>query len=255
MQKIFLFIFAFTSLYVNALSALQLGEPHRLIADKVRVRATPDLAAEVITELKIGSEVIPLEQTEFRHKQDGIEAPWYKVSFGKKGSGYVWGNLIAKRYVISGGVIFLYGTGYSKKEIYTSQFRVAKAGKELARLELEEGVDFISQAKLTLTRGRGFTGVDNIVTLRFQQEYCAGKMNAVILFWTGEKLIFAHSTFEGADAPVYASETQTFPDQKGGKKDQLFVVRENGDHDVPKAKHIEKFWLRWTGKKLEKVTP
>lgn len=248
-------LFAAALLSANGLGALDLGKPHRLIGDKVRVREKPDLQAEVITELKIGSEVIPLEKTEFSHKQEGVEAPWYRVSFGKKGSGYVWGNLIAKQYAIADGVVFLYGSGYSKKEIYTSQFRVAKAGKELARLEVDEGVDFISQAKLTLTRGRGFTGVENIVILQFQQEYCAGKMNSLILFWTGEKLIYVHSTFDGADAPVYATETQTYPDQKGGKKDQLLIVRENGDHDNPKARHIEKFWLRWTGKKLEKVTP
>jgi hypothetical protein len=221
-------LFAASSLCAQNSGPLELGKPHRLMGDKVRVRAEPNLQSEVITELKIGSEVIPLEQTEFRHKQDGVEAPWYKVSYGKKGSGYIWGNLIAKQFAIKDGLIFLYGIGYNKREIFTSQFRVAKAGKALARLEVDEGVDFSSQAKLTLTGGRGFTGVDNIVTLQFQQEYCAGKMNSVILFWTGENLIFAHSTFEGADAPVYASETQIYPDQKGGKEDRLYITRESG---------------------------
>lgn len=246
--------FAASSLCAQNSGPIELGKPHRLIGDKVRVRAEPNLQSEVLTELKIGSEVIPLERTEFRHKQDGVEAPWYKVSYGKKGSGYIWGNLIAKQYAIKDGLIFLYGIGYNKREIFTSQFRVAKAGKELARLEVDEGVDFFSQAKLTLTGGRGFTGVDNIVTLRFQQEYCAGRMNSLILFWTGEKLIFVHSTSEGADAPVYASETQTFPDEKGGKKNQIYIVTESGDHDNPKAKHIEKFWMKWTGSRFEKVS-
>lgn len=254
-QKIILGLLAIGFLCDNGLHAFKLGQPHRLIGDKVRVRAEPGAKAEVITELKIGSEVIPLEESEFSHKQDGIEAPWYRVSFGKKGNGYIWGNLIAKQYVIKDGLIFLYGVGYNKEERSTSKFRVAKAGKGLARLEVDEGVDFKSEAQLTLTSGRGFTGVEQIITLKFQQEYCAGKMNSLILFWTGEKLIFVHSTFEGADAPVYATETQIFPDQEGGKKDRLFIVRENGDHDDPKAKRIEKFWLRWNGKKLEKVTP
>lgn len=241
------------ALWGNGLDALKLGQPHRLIADKVRVRAEPDINSEVITELKIGSEVIPLAEHEFRLTQDGIEAPWYKVSYGKRGSGYIWGNLIAQQYAISDGLVFLYGTGRNKKDLYTSQFRVARAGKELARLQVDEGVDFFSQAKLTLSKGRGFAGVQNIVTLRFQQEYCAGKMNALYLFWTGEKLIFVHSTFEGADAPVYATETQTFPDEKGGKQDKLYIVRENGDHDNPQAKQVEKFWLKWNGKTLVRL--
>jgi hypothetical protein len=232
---------------------IEIGKPHRLIGDQVRVRSEPNMKGEVIIELKIGNEVIPLEETEYRERIDGVEAPWYKVSYGKKGSGFVWGNLIAKQYVIRNGLIFLYGSGFNKKEFYTSRFRVAKAGKELARIEIDEGVDFFSHATLSLKDGRGFTGVDNIVTLKFRQEYCAGKGNSVILFWTGEKLLFVHSTSDGADAPVYATETQTFPDEKGGKKDKLYIVRENGDHDNPKAARFERFWLKWNGRELKRI--
>jgi len=249
MLRLLLFVIP-AALY--AAPALEIGKPHRVIGDKVRVRSQPDVKGEVIIELKIGSEVIPLEETEYRERIDGIEAPWYKVSYGKKGAGYVWGNLIAKQYVIQDGLIFLYGSGFNKKEFYTSQFRVAKAGKELARLEIDEGVDFFSHATLSLKDGRGFSGVDNVVTLQFRQEYCAGKGNSVILFWTGEKLLFVHSTSDGADAPVYATETQIFPDEKGGKKNRLYIVRENGDHDNPKSVRFEKFWLKWNGSELKR---
>ena len=240
---------------------LQLGTPHRLIGNKVRVRAKPDTKAEAIAELSIGSEITPTAQTDTKLTQDGVEAPWYKVTFSKEGrktEGYIWGNLIAKGSAVSkDGLVFLYGIGPGKKEAggyeqYSSQLRVAKDGKELAKLVIAEGVGFASRAEVKAHGGRGFSGIANVMSVRFMQEYCGGKGNTIYIFWDGKTLSMVHSTIDGADAPVYATETLTFPDDKGGKPDQLFVVREHGDHDNPKDKKIEKFWLKWNGKKLVK---
>lgn len=242
---------------------LVLDTPHRLIGHKVRVRAKPETKAEAIAELSIGSEITPTAQTDTKLTQDGVEAPWYKVTFskeGKKTEGYIWGNLIAKSFAVSkDGLVFLYGIGPLKKaaggyEQFTSQLRVAKDGKELAKLIIDEGVGFASRAEVKAHGDRGFTGVTNVMSLHFMQEYCGGKGNAVYFFWNGKALSMVHSTIDGADAPVYATETLTFPDEKGGKPDQLFIVREHGDHDNPKDKKIEKFWLKWNGRKLVKAS-
>lgn len=242
---------------------LQLGSPHRLIGNKVRVRAKPDTKAEAIAELSIGSEITPIAQADAKLTQDGVEAPWYKVTFskeGKKTEGYIWGNLIAKGFAVSKeGMVFLYAIGQGKKETggyesYSSQVRVAKDGKELAKLNISEGVGFASRAEVKAYGGRGFTGVNNIISVRFMQEYCGGKGNTMYIFWNGKELSKVHSTIDGADAPVYAIEAITFPDDKNGKPDQLFIVREYGDHDNPKDKKIEKFWLKWNGKKLAKAS-
>lgn len=243
----------------NGPEYLQLGAPHRLIGNKVRVRAKPDTKAETVAELSIGSEIIPTAQTEAKLSQDGVEAPWYKVSFSKEGQkteGYIWGNLIAKSHAISAdGLVFLYGIGPGKKETggyenYASQVRVAQNGKELAKLVIAEGVGFSSRAEAKVYGSRGFSGVSNIMSVHFMQEYCGGKGNTMYVFWNGKSLSLVHSTVDGADAPVYAMETLTFPDDKGGKADHLYVVREQGDHDNPKDKKIDKFWLKWNGKKL-----
>lgn len=239
---------------------LQLGTPHRLIGNKVRVRAKPDTKAEAIAELSIGSEITPTVQTDSKLAQDGVEAPWYKVTFSKEGKrteGYIWGNLIAKSFSVSKeGLVFLYGIGPVKKdqgyEQFSSQLRVAKDSKELAKLIVAEGVPFASRAEVKAQTGRGFSGVQNVISVHFMQEYCGGKGNTMYIFWNGKELNKVHSTIDGADAPVYAIETLTFPDDKGGKSDQLFVVQEYGDHDNPKEKKIEKFWLKWNGKKLVK---
>lgn len=245
-----------------ALDYLKLGKVHHILGDKVRVRAEANTGAKVLKELSIGSEITPVAQTTTLMTQDGVEAPWYKVSFmdaGKKTEGFVWGNLIAKASAkAKDGSIFLYGIGRGVKSDptwtnYSSQVRVAKDGKELARLEIKEGVGFMSGEEISLRDGSGFEGVENIFSIRFVQEYCGGKGNALFVFWTGKKLHFVHSTVDGADAPVYAVEKQIFPTDKDGKKNHLFIVQEHGDHDNPKAKTVEKFWLKWTGSKLTKV--
>ena len=263
MKKFFLF-FAITcaSQADDGLKYLNLGKPHLILGNKVRVRSEASTTGKVITELSIGSEITPIEQTKVLHTQDGVEAPWYKVSLvnnGKNTQGYVWGNLIAKGHARGkDGLTFLYGIGRGVKSDptwtnYSTQVRVAKDGKELARLEIKEGVSFMSGEEVALRDGKGFDGVENIFSIRFIQEYCGGKGNTIFVFWTGKKLVFAHSSIDGADAPVYAIEKQTFPGEKSGKKNHVYIVQEWGEHENPKATKFEKFWLKWTGDKLEKV--
>ncbi len=242
---------------------LELEKPHRLIGDKVRVRSAPDNKSKVLAELAIGHEVTPLEQTAKTMAVDGIEAPWYKVRYvynDTRAEGYVWGNLIARAYAQNKkGELFLFGAGRRQKDIsvgteYTSQVRVARDGKELARLEVKEGVSFEAKYEASLTDGRGLIGVNNIFAVKFVQEYCAGKNNTMFFFWDGNKIMHAHSSVDGADAPYYAIEKQIFPKDKGGRKDYVILEQEFGDHDDPKSVRKEKILLKWNGKKLEKAS-
>lgn len=240
---------------------LKIHTPHRLIGNKVRVRSAPDNKAKVIAELSIGIEVIPLEQTSSSMTVDGVQAPWYKVRYSVDGGhaeGYVWGNLIARAFAESKtGEVFLFGTSRRQKDIsvgteYTSQVRVALDGDERARLEIKEGTSFEARYEVTLSDGRGLEGVSNIFAVTFVQEYCAGKGNTIFFFWNGQKLLHAHSSIDGADAPYYATEKQIFPSDKGGRKGFVILEQEHGDHDDPKSVKKEKILLKWNGKKLEK---
>jgi|JI9StandDraft_1071089.scaffolds.fasta_scaffold55495_2 hypothetical protein len=262
MKRVFLFAVFSAGLIAqdNQVQYLNLNKPHYTIGNKVRVRVEADTNAAVVAELPIATELVPIRQTDQMMTQNGIEAPWYEVTLkrdGKKLQGFVWGNLIAKASAKSkGGLTFLFGPAAGKKSdgytAYTSQVRVAKAGKELAKVEINEGVGFLSKEEVKVTDGRGLTGVENIFTAKYIQEYCAGKNNTIFIFWTGEKLVFAHSTIDGADAPYYASEEQVFPADKGGVKDHIVVRTEHGDHDDPKSVKKEKYLLKWNGTKLEK---
>ncbi|GAB4427138.1 MAG: hypothetical protein OHK0011_08930 [Turneriella sp.] len=240
---------------------LNLNTPHRLIGNNVRVRSAPDAKAKVEAELRIGMEVTPLEQTSNSMTVDGVQAPWYKVRYAVDGGhaeGYVWGNLIARAFAVSKtGELFLFGTGRRQKDIsvgteYTSQVRVALDGEERARLEVKEGTSFEARYEAALSNGRGLEGVSNIFAVKFVQEYCAGKGNTMFFFWNGQKLLHAHSSIDGADAPHYAIEKQIFPSDKGGRKGFVILEQEYGDHDDPKSVKKENILLKWNGKKLEK---
>lgn len=264
-----LFVLLLTALTVplvaedGQITWLKLNTPHRLIGDKVRVRSAPDGKAKVQAELSIGIEVVPLEQTSSTMTVDGVQAPWYKVRYSVDGGhaeGFVWGNLIARAFAESKtGEVFLFGTGRRQKDIsvgteYTSQVRVALDGVELARLEIKEGTSFEAKHEVVLSDGRGLEGVANILAVTFIQEYCAGKGNTIFFFWNGKKLLHAHSSIDGADAPHYAMEKQIFPADKGGRKGYIILEQEYGDHDDPKSVKKEKILLKWNGKKLEKTS-
>lgn len=240
---------------------LNLNTPHRLIGDKARVRSAPDSKAKVLAELAIGSEVVPLVQTDSSMTGEGVSAPWYKVRY-KKGNktaeGYIWGKLIARTFALSkSGELFLFGTGRRQEQVtegteFTSQVRVVRDGEEIARLEVKDGAPFEAKFASQLTNGRGLEKVKNIFAVKFLQEYCGGKGNTLFFFWDGSKLLHAHSSIEGFDAPHYAREKQIFPADKGGRKGVVILEQEYGNHDDPAETKKETVVLKWNGKRLEK---
>jgi len=246
-------------LIAGGINYLNIGLPHRTFAAKVAVHESANPKSRIVSELPMGFEITPFEQTTVKMTQAGIEAPWYRVKYefnGQASEGFVWGNWIAKNHTRNReGLIFLYGISRrtTTDNGYSSQIRVVRAGKELARLEIIEGVSFASAATTSLLAGNGFTGVQDILVIGFLPEYCAGKGNRLFIFWTGSKLIFAHSTVEWYDRPTYAIEEHIFPNQKAGKPDHFQVVRRTGRDDNPKSQKVEKFSLRWTGEGLRRM--
>lgn len=255
------FAFAFL-LAASGLSAgsFPVNQKHRLFGDQVNVRAEPAEKSRVVAVLPIGTEVTPLDEGQGEFTVGGLSAPWYKVAYrhqGKTAEGYVWGGLIAKGFRESGGLLFLYGIALrdarDSQAGFSTLVRVARGNKEIAAARANEGVGFDSSAELSLTGGRRLKLVQNIFVVHFQQEYCGGAGNRLFFFWDGRRLQHVHSSIDGADAPVYATEKQIFPDEPGGRADSVRIQRESGDLDHPKSVEKEEFWLRWTGSRLEKV--
>ncbi|MBE7438607.1 MAG: SH3 domain-containing protein [Spirochaetales bacterium] len=239
---------------VAAREYLPVGEIQYLIADQVHLRKAPAETSASLATLSAGQEVRILSQTEQQSKIGGVEAPWFGVQSGTK-KGYVWGPLIARNYVRrADGTLFMYGIGFSgNPESHRTRVRLLRNGKSLADLIVNQGAGFDSEARVTLGGSRGFSGIESIFVVAFQQEYCAGVGNKLFFFYDGKSLTHVHSSVEGSDAPVYASEDQVFPDQKGGRPNQILIQREEGDHDDSKSVVRESFWLKWDGKRLIKL--
>lgn len=232
------------------------GQKYRLLGDQVNVREQPSETGRVIAVLPIGTEVTVQGEAEGEYTSNKLTAPWFKVAYrhqGKAGSGFVWGGLIAKGYRESKGLMFLYGVAPRADEGQGTVVRVVRAGKEIGSARAQPGAGFTGNPELALTGGRGFRGVENIFVVDFEANECAGLMSSLYFFWDGKALRHVHTTEEGADAPVYATEDRVFPDDKGGRPNQMHILREEGNSEEPASVKKTNFWLRWTGTKLERV--
>jgi hypothetical protein len=237
------------------------GEKYRLHADRVNVRTAAQADAKVVDNLPIATWITIVAQQEKTFKQSGVNNYWYKISYEKDGktkTGYIWGALIALSTAEENGLIFTFGYNTSGKNTdKAGQMRAISGGKEISVANFESSILWLGNApELLIQGGRGFDGVKHVVQLNYQEEYCGGAMNTEYLFWLdSKKLQHVHRTSEGADAPMFASETLTFPDEEGGKPNSLRVKREVGESgedgkDIIESK--EDFWLKWNGISLKR---
>lgn len=124
----------------------QPGTELRFFEDRVRVRTSPNLNAEVLGLGKINEALSVLERDPIELVLDNVRAHWYKVRWNGK-EGYVWGGLIANqsmegdydgdgkvetvlaRVMLDPANRGMYGIEYFPEymAIYTADFRLARA--------------------------------------------------------------------------------------------------------------------------------
>jgi hypothetical protein len=237
------------------------GEKYRLHGDRVNVRNLPKTDAKVVDNLPIATWITVVECQEQTFKQNNINNYWYEISYEKNGktkTGYIWGALIALSTAEKDGVIFTFGYNTSGKNMdKAGQMRAISGGKEIGVANFESSIFWLgSSPELLIHGGRGFDEVKHVVQLNYQEGYCGGAINTEYLFWlNSKKLQHVHRTSEGADAPMFASETLTFPDDEGGKPNSLRVKREVGESGEDGEDIIESsedFWLKWNGVSLKR---
>lgn len=239
------------------------GESYRLHADRVNVRATASSEGKVVDNLPIGTEITVEELLTTSFKMGETRARWAKISYmkgGKRQTGYVWSALIALSFLQSGDMIVTFGHNTaSKNSEKTGQMRLIRAGKEVAVANFDSSVRWLTNSPAISSLGaKGFSGVKDIFEINYAEDYCGGAMNSEFIFLTeGNKLVHVHASSEGADAPVFASEERTFPDDVGGKPNSLRIKREFGEINDDGEEVInerEDYWLKWDGKALKRAT-
>jgi hypothetical protein len=231
-----------------------------LHGDRVNVRDAANSKAKVIDNLAIGTAIKIVKQDEKLFTQNELTNYWYKVSYTKDGKtkeGYIWGGLIAVASRVEG--LYIISVGYNlthKKGDKYGQVRLIKDGKELSFTNFESPMPWLTRPpEIEISALKGFDGVDKLITVVYNEPYCGGSNNQELIFWLPAKLMHVHSTSEGADAPVYATEEVIFPDEEGGKANRLHIKQQSGEMTDEGNEIITSesdFWLIWNGVSLKR---
>lgn len=70
------------------------GKTEFLLADQVALRSNPSLSGQLLTRLKIGSQLLLKNKNREMMTQNGIASHWYQVEVNGR-TGWLWGGLIA----------------------------------------------------------------------------------------------------------------------------------------------------------------
>lgn len=243
-----------------------------LASDRVNIRESASTKAAVLATPPIGTTVTIEGSSETLLKQNGLEAPWYRVRFNQNGTnktGYVWGGLISENveYQTKTDVQFVYSVESVKYETvkydggeYEThslrlQVRACKDGKELHKLSFDAVGGLMYTHQLFVDDAKGIPLVKNVLQFDFPGESCGSESGTVYVFWDGKQLLLAKQTSSFADYPVFAHEELLFPTDEGGKAGKLLLKTESGEYEEDKEEptYNERSTkiFTWTGSELK----
>jgi hypothetical protein len=246
------------------------GSTVYLYGDKVNVRQSPSIDANVVTTLTIGHPMEISGRSETMYTVNDYTTHWYNVRFdveGKEMSGYVWGGLIS---IVSfpiganGSEWFLLGVHeYDQEKGFIGQGRIMKNGKIVA----QEDFPFIGgfeSSKGTYSHSisgyllddAGFGNLENVILIDFIYEACGFANGTVVLFWTGEKLLYAIEGTSVSEAGLFHHYFNIyFPYVIEGSPNYLILVEKSEEYIDDQYERVETVvrLYYWDGKKLNQV--
>ena len=243
------------------------GDTVLALGNDVNVRERPNIEGVVMGMVPIGTRMKILSREEDSHEVRGFSAPWYKVAFISPSSfntGYVWGGLVTEGYDTldyERDLLILYGLYASSKDdsghIDTDiQVRLAENNSEILRT-IVPGIGTPKTLNYCeVLDNRGLTGIENIILIHFYDDTNGGTYGKQVFFWDGEDLKHMFSLYDGSDAPYYSSQRLIFPDDRGGRPEQVILKSEVGywddedGRDVIESRTYDIY--RWDGKELLK---
>ncbi|MFD0798859.1 SH3 domain-containing protein [Maribacter chungangensis] len=231
------------------------GTSYALFGNDVKFRTAPDLNAEVLNLLKIGSEVEIVEKTNKTIAYNGIDSPFYKVKYKGK-TGFVLGGLISleKKTTDTATYLFAY-----KKEGFGYHLLVRSL---YAPSVFKETSTALGPAGLTiaLMGDMGLDGVTDILHIANHPEACGVIGGDIYFFETkhGLKKAIATTLFSEAGVNWY-NEKLIFPAEEHGVANRIVYKVEKGEYgdEASNEIHISSTTreLRWeNGQLLPKGT-
>lgn len=281
-MRILFYLLILTPLQVTAQSDAGLyhwsmsdSSEHYVFGDTVFVRSAPSVGALVQDTLYAGDLVLVLKNSSNAMQLKGVNAFWATVSYekgGKKKTGNVWTGLLSFTPMRRQATRFVFGfnRAFEKDSViagrklklrkYQVQLKVVEQGKVLATHGfLVNDDESLAFTQGSVRNGGGLTGVEQIVFLEFGGEACGIPAYTYPIAWDGKNLLPMPLLTDIGDADIfYHTEKLVLPADKGGLKDTIIVVIEEGEstEQVDKDNNLiykiqsEKHYYSWDGNRF-----
>ncbi|RZT00185.1 SH3 domain-containing protein [Aquimarina brevivitae] len=212
--------------YHSPYQDLELGYTHYLFGDQVKFRAQPDVNAEVLNLLAIGTAVTVLEKTDQTLVYHGMSSPFYKVRY-KDQLGYVLGGLIAIDHKVAGDTKLLFA--YQKEEeAYSVLYRVVDQDQKYTAYEVPLATADFS---IELYDNKGVSGVDQILYINYLAEACGINGGGIYFFKVANRWIKAFEVAKVSEAVIFWTEEELiFPEDENGIPNKIIYQQEIGEY-------------------------
>lgn len=240
------------------------GTETYLFGDKVNIRNQPKMSSKVRAVLPIGTKIKITQKTSNFSVINGYKEFWYKISYAKNRSGYVWGGLIAMNYLPDGDYLILTSVNsFKKKEGLRGECRLVKKNRLLSSVKITPhyfdlgdpptyGYRVLSKLH---SDAKGLEDLDSVAEIEFQYEACGYPNGSVFLGRKKDQLVFLVKTTSIAEAGVFHIDDEIyFPEDKGGIKDAIVIIKTEAEFDEKRndykvVKEYKNFY-KWNGSVL-----
>jgi hypothetical protein len=207
------------------------------------VRSEPSINATLVDSLQLGKKITFIKATEQSLKLKSIDVQWVEISFRNKKNeiktGFIWQGFLALDFKIDKDLTFLTlldRVENKKEDQFTVKnhvvvLKVLNQNNEIiATTEFKKpfGESYFFQDKLI--GGLGLKNISQIYRVSFSGQACAIPTYYFYYAYDGSNLLPLPEKYQVSDAGIYYyGEDFLFPDEPGGKPNQIIKVIEEGE--------------------------
>jgi hypothetical protein len=235
------------------------------------IRSEPSINSSLVDSLQLGKKITFIKKTDQNLKLKGIDAQWVEISFknanNETKTGFVWQGFLAIDFKTDKDLTYLTTLDRleSKKEDqftvknHVVVLKVLNQNNEIiASTEFKKPLGESAFFEDKLIGALGLKNVSQIYRVSFSGQACAIPTYYFYYAWNGSKLLVLPEKYQVADGGVYYyGEDFLFPDEPGGKPNQIIKVIEEGEetekigktgNPISKIKSCKEYYS-WDGSK------
>ncbi|TDQ25634.1 SH3 domain-containing protein [Tenacibaculum caenipelagi] len=258
--KIILFVFLGTAIqhvygqevYIEPLREFEFTTNQKvyLFGNDVKLRKEPNTGSEVISLLKIASEVTIVEKSTEKQLYNGFSHHWYKVKHKDK-EGFVLGGLLALDSKKIDDSVYLVTLRKEKNDTKVL-VRVVNGNDEyIENSSILKSTTF----SIKVYDNKGISSIKNMIYIDYLAEACGVEGGGCYLFNNGKSLVKSIELSSISEAGLFwFKEDVVFPTDLGGQKGKIILKREGGQIIDEESNHtkvtLETKEFSWEGTQL-----